>query len=587
MSQIQKSFHSQTPNGELSETDIRIFKVLANPECSDFTNLNSKTIREKLQEMANPDHSSDNSTMKKEALTSVAEVKEEEETPVPPAENEQIKSNQQHQQQQHLLNEYASETPSVSTFTIPPALARQQHTTTSTSPPSLGVGVGVGGGTILNQSQQQQQQQQKSIPPFSQMVQMQMQYSNSSNSPSRQSSAASSPNTMLYQQQQQQQQQVLPVYPPFSASQSQSKTNSPQRMSSTSTSTMFQEMVKNAYQSQKMNSQPSSQSNTPFGSNTFQPVSVPMASAIPIVSPARKPAPVATPIMNQTHSQSNTPNFGFYNPYPSPPPPQQQQPPQQQNQQQQQQNSSPFSASFPPPPLDERYLRQQKQIALLELKKIDPEKLTRKFTMDDDLEDILTEIEGHTKMVESSSMLSMVKEISKFGVFGIVKLNYMMGKPLHIDREWAISMSGDKISKLDAPLEKIIKKFIKRSSMNPFVQLFFALIGSIVAYDIKVRVMGGNKKPKGGYNPNPNHPKSNGTSSSSSNTHHSVHNNREPPVAQQPQPKVYASGVRRTPVSFATSNTTQPPAIEQTPQPPSIPSSSQSNALLNEIMGSN
>jgi len=183
-----------------------------------------------------------------------------------------------------------------------------------------------------------------------------------------------------------------------------------------------------------------------------------------------------------------------------------------QQQQQQQQQFAQYPGQQPPPesPLgqgipqqyryneDDERIRTEKQIALLELQKLklQGKVLTRVegFSMQDPLTEILTEIDGHNSNENMVTMTSNISEFAKMVPYGIVMLNQKV-KILKVNEEWADDFTKqENMAKMQGPIEKIYKRFLKRATMNPFLEIAMILIASLVCWDLRCRFKGSGKE---------------------------------------------------------------------------------------------
>jgi hypothetical protein len=145
---------------------------------------------------------------------------------------------------------------------------------------------------------------------------------------------------------------------------------------------------------------------------------------------------------------------------------------------------------------DDPVVRTRKQIALLDLEKLRLQKkvLTRNFTMDDPLSEMLVEIEGHESNDNMVTMTTNILEFAKMVPYGIVMVNQKI-KLLKVNEEWAEDFTKqENMVKMQSPIEKIYKRFLKRASMNPFLEIAMILVTSLVVWDLKCRFVGSGKE---------------------------------------------------------------------------------------------
>jgi hypothetical protein len=145
---------------------------------------------------------------------------------------------------------------------------------------------------------------------------------------------------------------------------------------------------------------------------------------------------------------------------------------------------------------DSPKIRNQKQIALLEIekKRLEGKNPTRVFTMDDPLSEIETEIDGMNSNENQVTMTSNMIEFGKVIPYFLVMLNQKV-KISKINEEWADEFTHpDNMNKMKSPVEKIYKRFLKRAAMNPFLEIAFMFVASLVVWDLRCRFRGSGKE---------------------------------------------------------------------------------------------
>ena len=135
--------------------------------------------------------------------------------------------------------------------------------------------------------------------------------------------------------------------------------------------------------------------------------------------------------------------------------------------------------------------RQNKQYALIELSKLESHGfvLSRKFTMNDDLAEMLYEIDSVKGLKESSNMVGYMRQGLGLGFRAVETLNKHAGPFLKIDG-WSDSLSRD-MTKFNSPLEKIYKQYLKKRTMNPFVEMAWIIALSLVTTHLSNVLSGG------------------------------------------------------------------------------------------------
>jgi len=134
----------------------------------------------------------------------------------------------------------------------------------------------------------------------------------------------------------------------------------------------------------------------------------------------------------------------------------------------------------------------EKQGYLIELQKFksDNIKLTREYSMDDTLESIKFEYDGHNLNQDMLSKREFMKEAIKWIAWGIVGANGIIPQKLGFDgpllklHGWTDDMTSD-MTKFNRPLERIYKQYWRRSNTSPVVDLGMLFFGSMVMWHFK------------------------------------------------------------------------------------------------------
>ena len=128
----------------------------------------------------------------------------------------------------------------------------------------------------------------------------------------------------------------------------------------------------------------------------------------------------------------------------------------------------------------------EKQSTLLELERLRKNhqvKLTKEFTLEDRLDDMTFEVRRHLLNIEEKNTLNYMRDGLKICFTGIEFANAKLGPFLELDG-WANEMSTD-ISKYDSALSRLHKKYWRRSTMSPEMELAMGLVGSIGMFHFK------------------------------------------------------------------------------------------------------
>lgn len=159
-----------------------------------------------------------------------------------------------------------------------------------------------------------------------------------------------------------------------------------------------------------------------------------------------------------------------------------------------------YSFSNPPSPpvqelssetvLSSEELLLEKQSVLLELERLKTAHgitLTRNYTLNDRLDDMQFEVRRHLLNIEEANMLNFMRDGMKLAFTGIELANSKLGPFLELDG-WAGEMCQD-IHKYDNALGRLYKKYWRKSSMSPEMELACGILGSLGMHHFKKKVM--------------------------------------------------------------------------------------------------
>lgn len=140
----------------------------------------------------------------------------------------------------------------------------------------------------------------------------------------------------------------------------------------------------------------------------------------------------------------------------------------------------------------------EKQSVLLELDRLRAQgvNLTQQFTLDSDLQVMQWEVRRHLMMIDEQNSINFLKDAMRLGFSGIEALNSKAGPLLELDG-WAASASQELgAQKYDATLSKLYRKYWKRGSSSPELELAFGILGSAGAYHFRKKFMGSRAAPR-------------------------------------------------------------------------------------------
>ena len=178
----------------------------------------------------------------------------------------------------------------------------------------------------------------------------------------------------------------------------------------------------------------------------------------------------------------------------------------QKQQQQQQQHQQPFL-----PPQKQQLLHdgdademkteilREKQGYLFELNKMEKQgvKLTRRYTMEDELEDVQFEFDRLRSNLDTINAVHFMRDGLKMGLQGLEIANNKFGPILELSNpdgeSWAEEVSGD-MQRYEHCLERLYKKHWRKGSMAPELELLMLLGGSMTMYHFQRKMGGGGKR---------------------------------------------------------------------------------------------
>lgn len=125
----------------------------------------------------------------------------------------------------------------------------------------------------------------------------------------------------------------------------------------------------------------------------------------------------------------------------------------------------------------------EKQSVLLELERLEKQHgatLTKRYTMNDNLSDMQFEIRRHLSNVDEANMVKFMSDGMKLMCTGVELANSRFGPFLELEG-WASSVTSD-MGRYDSALSKLYRKYWRRSTMSPEMELAFALISSVAMH---------------------------------------------------------------------------------------------------------
>lgn len=165
-------------------------------------------------------------------------------------------------------------------------------------------------------------------------------------------------------------------------------------------------------------------------------------------------------------------------------------------------NFTPSSALSPSLPADEPTLTKEekeelmleKQSVLLELERLKSQGivLSKAYTLQDRVDDMQFEVRRHLLNIEEQNTVQFMRDGMRLAFTGVEIANSKLGPFLNLDG-WAAEVGKD-ISKYDSSLSRLYRKYWKRSTMSPEMELAVGILGSMGMHHFKKQmgnVMGG------------------------------------------------------------------------------------------------
>ena len=140
--------------------------------------------------------------------------------------------------------------------------------------------------------------------------------------------------------------------------------------------------------------------------------------------------------------------------------------------------------------MDSEEERLEKQGYLIELTNMKQKgiELSRTFTLEDSLAELEFEVQKQNNNLSTRNSVTFMRDMLRIGINGLEIGNNRFGPFLSIDG-WAESVTSD-MSKYEHALERIYKRYWRKSQMSPIMELGWLLVGSMVAWHFKSKFFG-------------------------------------------------------------------------------------------------
>lgn len=139
---------------------------------------------------------------------------------------------------------------------------------------------------------------------------------------------------------------------------------------------------------------------------------------------------------------------------------------------------------------DPEQIRLEKQGYLIELQGLERRgvALSRSFSMRDSVAELEFELQKQQSCLSTANAVSFMRDSLKMAFNGVEIANNRLGPFLSIDG-WADSITAD-MKRFDNALERLYKRYWRKSQMSPLMELAWIIVGSLVAHHFKQKFFG-------------------------------------------------------------------------------------------------
>jgi len=144
---------------------------------------------------------------------------------------------------------------------------------------------------------------------------------------------------------------------------------------------------------------------------------------------------------------------------------------------------------------DPETVRLEKQGYLIELQALSSKgvRLSREFSMKDTLTELEFEVQKQNSNLNAAAAVSNMKDMMRIGFNGLEMANARFGPFLCMDG-WAQSLTSD-MKRFDNALEKLYKRYWRKQSMSPIMELGMIILGSLAMHHFKSKLFGPVRPP--------------------------------------------------------------------------------------------
>jgi len=138
-------------------------------------------------------------------------------------------------------------------------------------------------------------------------------------------------------------------------------------------------------------------------------------------------------------------------------------------------------------PMSEEEIMLEKQSVILELERLKAQgiKLSKEYTLDDNLADMQFEVRRHLLYIDETNNISLMKDGLKLLFGGIEGGNRAVGSILQLDGWSAHACTELDRHKYDQSLSALYRKYWRRGSSSPEMELAFGVLSSLGTWHVK------------------------------------------------------------------------------------------------------
>jgi len=141
-------------------------------------------------------------------------------------------------------------------------------------------------------------------------------------------------------------------------------------------------------------------------------------------------------------------------------------------------------------------IRREKQEILFQLLKLYKDESKGQWNMQMPLFELKYELKRREEYKQEQEQIVFIKDVLKMGFVGIEWANRKLGPVLELDG-WAEHITSD-MQKFDRCILALYRRYFRRSKMDPMVEFFWLLLGSMVMFHVQSKYLGGPPRPPAG-----------------------------------------------------------------------------------------